>query len=49
MISPSESAAGRGRGAGLPVRLLGEGERGVSRLEFVSLDRPEIVADDSRA
>jgi flagellar assembly protein FliH len=27
------------------VRLLGEGERGVLRLEFVSLDRPEIVAE----
>ena len=45
MISPSESAARRGRKVGLPVRLLGEGERGVSRLEFVSLDRPEIVAE----
>jgi len=45
MISPSESAAGRGCGVGSPVRLLGEGERGVSRLEFVSLDRPEIVAE----
>jgi flagellar assembly protein FliH len=46
MISPSESggakAAGRGTAATMPVRLLGMGGRGVSRLEFYPLEGPEI-------
>jgi flagellar assembly protein FliH len=48
MISPSENGGGKaaGRGAvGLPVRLLEEGKRGVSRLEFYPLDREEAVPE----
>jgi flagellar assembly protein FliH len=49
MISPSENAGakavGRGSAAGMPVRLLGAERRGVSRLEFHPLDRPEIVEE----
>ncbi len=48
MISPSESeevkTKGRGAMAGMPVRLLTDEERGVSRLEFHPLERPEFVA-----
>ncbi len=46
MISPSESAGKRqasvGVAGGMPVRLLGEGARGVSRLEFYPVGQPEI-------
>ena len=49
MISPSESAGRRSASVsvvgGIPVRLLGEGVRGVSRLEFYPLDQPEIAAE----
>lgn len=49
MISPSENAGGKdaGRGAVVapPVRLLGGGTRGVSRLEFYPLDRPEAAVE----
>jgi flagellar assembly protein FliH len=52
MISPSESAgkrsAARGVAGGMPVRLLGEGVRGVSRLEFYPVDQPEIAAEPER-
>jgi flagellar assembly protein FliH len=48
MISPSEET-GVKRGSrnvfGIPVRLLGEERRRVSRLEFLPLDRPAIVAE----
>ena len=42
MISPSESYGKRVVAAGAPVRLLGEGIREVSRLEFYPLAVPEI-------
>jgi flagellar assembly protein FliH len=49
MISPSENggakATGRGSVVGMPVRLLGEGAREVSRLEFFPIGQPEIVAE----
>ena len=49
MISPSENRAakpgGRGSVAGMPVRLLGGGVREVSRLEFLPLGQPEVVAE----
>jgi flagellar assembly protein FliH len=49
MISPSENgvgvATGRGGGVGMPVRLLDEGRRSVSRLEFHPLDRLEVVPE----
>jgi flagellar assembly protein FliH len=49
MISPFENAEGkttvRGAVVGMAVRLLGEGGRAVSRLEFHSLERSEIVAE----
>jgi flagellar assembly protein FliH len=49
MISPSESAGAkvtsRGAVAGMPVRLLGGGEREVSRLEFFPLGQPEIAPE----
>jgi flagellar assembly protein FliH len=48
MISPSENGAGatnRGGGVGMPVRLLGEGRRSVSRLEFHPLDRLEVLPE----
>ena len=49
MISPSENRAakpgGRGPVAGMPVRLLGGGVREVSRLEFLPLGQPEVVAE----
>ena len=48
MISPSENggakATGRGAGVGMPVRLLGGGGQEVSRLEFLPLGQPEVVA-----
>jgi flagellar assembly protein FliH len=47
MISPSESAGKRrasvGVAGGMPVRLLGEGVRGVSRLEFYPVEQPEVT------
>jgi flagellar assembly protein FliH len=54
MISPSENGeravTGRGGLLGMPVRLLGEGRRNVSRLEFHPLERlevlPEFVQED---
>jgi flagellar assembly protein FliH len=49
MISPSESAgakgSGRGAAVGTSVRLLGEGVREVSRLEFFPLERDEAIAE----
>jgi len=49
MISPSENVrkktGGLGAVAGMPVRLLGEGGRGVSRLEFYPLERSEILTE----
>lgn len=49
MTSPSENATGKigGRGvaAGMPVRLLGNEGRDVSRLEFFPLDRLETVVE----
>lgn len=49
MISQSESAGKRSAGVavagGMPVRLLGEGVRGVSRLEFYPVEQPEVSAD----
>src|SRR5437016_792949 len=49
MISPSENGAvkpaGRGSVAAIPVRLLGGGVREVSRLEFLPLGQPEVVAE----
>lgn len=49
MISPSENGsakpAGQGPVAGLPVRLMGGGVREVSRLEFLPLGQPEVVAE----
>ena len=48
MISPSESRAakpaGQGSVVGMPVRVLGGGVREVSRLEFLPLGQPEVVA-----
>ena len=48
MISPSESAGKRsasvGVAGGMPVRLLGEGVRGVSRLEFYPVEQLEVSA-----
>jgi flagellar assembly protein FliH len=44
MILPSENAAeARNAAGGMPVRLLPEGGRGVSRLEFYALNTPEAV------
>ena len=47
MISPSKSAGKRSAAlnvaGGVPVRLLGEGARGVSRLEFYPADQPEVA------
>jgi flagellar assembly protein FliH len=52
MISLSENdarrIASRGAGREMPVRLLGEAVGGVSRLEFYSLDRPEIATKPAR-
>jgi flagellar assembly protein FliH len=52
MISPSESAvkkiAGLGVVGGMPVRLLSEGGRRVSRLEFYPLDGPETATEPER-
>lgn len=48
MISPSESAGKKMSGFGtdgVPVRLLGETVREVSRLEFYPVDRLEVVAE----
>jgi flagellar assembly protein FliH len=49
MISPSENRAAKASGqtsaVGMPVRLLGGGAREVSRLEFLSLGQPEVVAE----
>jgi flagellar assembly protein FliH len=49
MISPSENRpakpAGQGSAVGMPVRLLGGGAREVSRLEFLSLGQPQVVAE----
>jgi flagellar assembly protein FliH len=49
MISPSENGAvkpaTRGSVAGIAVRLLGGGVREVSRLEFLPLGEPEVVAE----
>ncbi len=49
MISPSENGGakptGRGAGVGMPVRLLGGGGQEVSRLEFLPLGQPEVVAE----
>src|SRR5882724_11199171 len=49
MISPSENAGAkatsRGAVVGMPVRLLGGGEREVSRLEFFQLGQPEIAPE----
>jgi flagellar assembly protein FliH len=49
MISPSENAGaqvtGRGAAVEIPVRLLSEGRRLVSRLEFHPLERPELVPE----
>jgi flagellar assembly protein FliH len=48
MISPSENGAratNRGGAAGMPVRLLGEGRRSVSRLEFHPLERLEVLPE----
>jgi flagellar assembly protein FliH len=49
MISPSENgesaAARRGGGVGMPVRLLGEARRSVSRLEFHPLERVEVLPE----
>jgi flagellar assembly protein FliH len=49
MISPSENRpakpAGQGSAVGMPVRLLGGGAREVSRLEFLPLGQPEVVAE----
>ncbi len=53
MISPSENRAakrtGRGSVAGMPVRLLGGGGGEVSRLEFLPLGQPKIVAEVATA
>lgn len=43
MILPSENAGKKM--AGMPVRLLGEAVREVSRLEFYPAERPEVPAD----
>lgn len=49
MISPSEDIGVKGRGrnaiVGMPVRLVGEAVREISRLEFFTLDRPETVVE----
>ncbi|WP_158791922.1 FliH/SctL family protein [Granulicella sp. L60] len=45
MISPYESANGRGAGAGVAARLLPPGTQTVSRLEFVSLDYEHVDED----
>jgi flagellar assembly protein FliH len=45
MISPSENAGGRDGAVGQPVRLLGLGGRGVSRLEFHPLDTAEVISE----
>ena len=48
MISPSENAGAMTRRSGvggIPVRLLGEDRREVSRLEFLPLGQPEVVAE----
>jgi flagellar assembly protein FliH len=48
MISPSENAGAMSRRSGvggIPVRLLGEDRREVSRLEFLPLGQPEVVAE----
>jgi len=49
MISPSENAGAKTSGrcgvVGMPVRLLGGGEREVSRLEFFPLGQPEIAPE----
>jgi flagellar assembly protein FliH len=49
MISPSEDSGvngmGRDIGTRIPVRLLGEAARGVSRLEFFPLERSETVVE----
>jgi flagellar assembly protein FliH len=48
MISPSENAGAMTRRTGvggIPVRLLGGDRREVSRLEFLPLGQPEVVAE----
>jgi flagellar assembly protein FliH len=45
MISPYESAGGRGAVAGVAARLLPPGAQTVSRLEFVSLDQEHVDED----
>jgi flagellar assembly protein FliH len=49
MISPSENAevkaTSRGAVIGMPARLLDGGKREVSRLEFLPLGQPEVVAE----